>query len=304
MNDNISFSVIIPHRNSVNTLGRLFDTIPNRPDVEVILVDNSDTPITKGDISIEREYTLCWADPKRFAGGARNVGIENSHGKWLVFADADDYFTANAFDDFYRFKDCDADVVYFGMDGIYIETGERSSRGDMFTLLVKKFLSGEIDENTLRTSFPSPCSKMVRREMVEKHNLRYDEVRANNDDYFALLVGYYAKKILAYDSLVYVYVASTGSIMHRRSEEVMRTRLEVILRCNEFKKKHGLAAYQGSIAYFMSESLKYGPKTFFKFVGLLLKYRQNPFIGWKNWIKTSKRIKQTEKKDKKYITKD
>ena len=103
MNDNFSFSVIIPHRDSVKTLKRLFDTIPCNPDIEIVLVDNSDFPITKEDVNINRDYKLCWADPKRFAGGARNVGIENAHGKWLVFADADDYFTPNAFDDFYKF---------------------------------------------------------------------------------------------------------------------------------------------------------------------------------------------------------
>ena len=297
-NTNYTFSIIIPHRNSVKTLNRLFNTIPNNPDIEIILVDNSDGPLSKEEININRNYTLCWADPKRYAGGARNVGIENAHGKWLVFADADDYFTPNAFEDFYKFKDCEAEVVYFGMDGIFIETGERSTRGDSFTFLVKSYLNGDINEYTLRTSFPSPCSKLVRHELVERHAIRYDEVCANNDDYFALLVGYYAKKILAYDSLVYVYVASAGSIMHRRSEEVMKTRLEVILRCNQFKKRHGLKKYQGSVAYFMAEGIKYGPGVFFRFVKLIVKYRQNPFIGWRNWLMTAKRIKTAERKEK------
>lgn len=303
MNDNFSFSVIIPHRDSVKTLKRLFDTIPSNPDIEIVLVDNSDIPITKEDINVNRDYQLCWVDPKRYAGGARNVGIENAHGKWLVFADADDYFTPNAFDDFYKFVNSDVDIVYFGMDGIYIETGERSSRGDIFTQLVKKYLAGDIDEMTLRTSFPSPCSKMVRHELVTKHSIRYDEVCANNDDYFALLAGYYANKITACDSLVYVYVASTGSIMHRRSKEVMQTRFEVILRCNQFKKNHGLGNYQGSVMYLLSESRHYGIKAIWEFLTLLVKYKQNPFIGINNWIKTAKRIRTLEKKDAKYIVK-
>lgn len=303
MNDFFSFSVIIPHRNSVNTLKRLFDTIPERSDIEIILVDNSDVPITKEDVNINRDYQLCWADPKRFAGGARNVGIENAHGKWLVFADADDYFTPNAFDDYYKFVNSDVDIVYFGMDGVYIETGERSTRGDMFTQLVQKYLAGDIDEMTLRTSFPSPCSKMVRHELVIKHSIRYDEVCANNDDFFALIAGYYANKVTAYDSLVYVYVASTGSIMHRRSKEVMQTRFEVILRCNQFKKHHGLGKYQGSVMYFLSESRHYGIKAIFEFVLMLVKYKQNPFIGMSNWLATAKRIKRQERKDSKYIVK-
>jgi glycosyltransferase involved in cell wall biosynthesis len=304
MNDFFSFSVIIPHRNSVNTLKRLFDTIPERSDIEIILVDNSDIPITKEDVNINRDYQLCWADPKRFAGGARNVGIENAHGKWLVFADADDYFTPNAFDDYYKFVNSDVDIVYFGMDGVYIETGERSTRGDMFTQLVQKYLAGDIDEMTLRTGFPSPCSKMVRHELVSKHSIRYDEVRANNDDYFALLAGYYANKVTAYDSLVYVYVASTGSIMHRRSKDVMLTRFEVILRCNQFKKQHGLGKYQGSVMYFLSESRHYGVKAMWEFVLMLVKYKQNPLIGMKNWQKTAKRIRIKEKKETAYLVKE
>ncbi len=299
----IDFSVIIPHRNSKETLPRLFETIPVSPSIEIIVVDNSDEPLTKDEIDINREYSLYWAEPKRFAGGARNVGIENSRGKWLVFADADDYFTPNAFDDFYKFIDSEVDIVYFGMDGIYIETGERSDRGDRFTNMVKKYLSGKIDEKAIRSGFSSPCSKMVKRELVSKHNIRFDEVAANNDDFFALQAGYFAKTITAYDSLVYVYVATAGSIMHKRDAKTMLVRLEVILRCNKFKKEHGLGNYQGSVAYFFSQAAHYDMKTFFRFVSLLFKYRQNPLIGCKNWFHTFKKVRVQDKEEQSYITK-
>ena len=245
---------------------------------------------------------MFWAEPKRYAGGARNVGLENAHGKWLVFADADDYFTPNAFDDFYRFIDSEVDVVYFGMDGIFIKTGEKSDRGDRFTHMVRSYLSGEIDEYAIRTGFSSPCSKMVKRELVSKHNIRFDEVAANNDDFFALQAGYYAKEITAYDSLVYVYVATAGSIMHKRDEETMLVRLEVILRCNQFKKKHNLGAYQGSVAYFFSQAIHYNIKTFFRFVALLFKYKQNPLIGCGNWFKTFKRVRIKDQEEKSYLS--
>jgi hypothetical protein len=56
------------------------------------------------------------------------------------------------------------------------------------------------------------------------------------------------------------------------------------------------------VAYFFAEARKYGFKTVLEFMSLLIKYRQNPFIGWRDWLGTAKRIKAKEQKDKKYVT--
>ena len=49
--NNIDFSVIIPHFNSFNLLGKLIESIPNRREIEVIVVDdnsdNSDIKVFK-----------------------------------------------------------------------------------------------------------------------------------------------------------------------------------------------------------------------------------------------------------------
>lgn len=298
----IDFSVIIPQRNSLQTLPRLFKSIPQSDNIEIILVDNTPSPITKEDIGIDREYNLFWSHPDRCAGGARNVGIENAHGQWLIFSDADDFFTQEAFSVFESQKDSDADIIYFCAQGIYPDTGLSSDQADLYTNLVRNYLQDSKNEISLRLSFHVPWAKMVKRSFVEKNRLKFDEVVANNDDYFALTAGYYAKKIKAVNKTVYYYAVSQGSIMRRRSLEVMKTRFEVILRCNQFKKQHGLSEYQGSVMYFLAESRHYGFSAMLKFIALLLKYRQNPLIGYKNWLKTSKKIKIQEQKDKKYIT--
>lgn len=300
----IDYSLIIPQRNSIDTLPRLFSSVPDREDIEILLVDNSPEPITKEQVGIERDYQLFWSSPTRFAGGARNVGMDYAQGKWLIFSDADDYFVPGAFDIFDHYKDSDADIIYFCADGVYPETGERSEQADLYTQLVRNYLKDPTKEWDLRLSFHVPWAKMVRRSFVEENHIRYDEVVANNDDFFSLVAGYYAKKIESVDKVVYLYVVSRGSLMRRRSLDVMRTRYEVILRCNQFKKLHGLRRYQGSVMYFLAESRHYGIKAMWEFIIMLFKYRQNPLIGLKNWVQTAKRINHKEKKEASLIVKD
>lgn len=301
--NNIDFSVIIPQRNAIDTLPRLFASIPDMPGIEIIVVDNTPVPITKADVGIDREYTLLWSSPDRCAGGARNVGIENAHGKWLIFSDADDYFCDGAFNTFYEHIESKSDVIYFCAEGIFPDTGERSDQADLYTRLVKNYLSSPSSEYRLRMNFHVPWAKMVRKDFVDENNIRYDEVVANNDDYFALLAGYYAKHIEAIDKIVYSYAVTRGSIMRRRSYDVIKTRYEVILRCNKFKREHNLSEYQSSIMYFFSEVKNYGVKGILEFICLLFKYKQNPLIGMSNWYKTYLRRKAIDKKEKDYIIK-
>lgn len=297
-----SISVIIPHRNSMALLPKLFSSIPDRDDIEIILVDNSPSKVRKADIKQSRVYSLLYSDPSRGAGGARNVGIENASGKWLLFADADDYFADSAFDVFFSKINSDADLVYTGMGGVYIDTGERSDRGDGYTRLVKQYLANEIPETDIRFKFSSPCCKMVRHDMVKEHLLRYDEVVASNDMYFSMLCGYYAKKIEAVDVISYIATVSRGSLTKRRDYAVISSRYHVNLRYNQFLRKHGYPQYQRSVLNYALTLCKMGINPALETLWGIIKYCQNPFVGYKNWIKSAKVQNVRNKKDEKYIT--
>ena len=82
-----TFSVIIPHRNSLQTLAKAINSVPESNTIEVIVVDNSAKPIKEKDIAndVNRKFELCYSSPLKGAGHARNVGIQHAHGDYLVF---------------------------------------------------------------------------------------------------------------------------------------------------------------------------------------------------------------------------
>ena len=292
---------IIPQRNSIQTLARLFDSIPVSSQIEIILVDNSLDPIKKEDVGIDRDYILLHADSKRYAGGARNVGIENAHGKWLVFADADDFFAQNAFDVFDSYLDSDAEIIYFCAQGIYSDTMKLSDRGNHYTSLVQKYIKGEVKEQKIRFDFSVPWAKMIKKELVDKNNIRFAEVIASNDIYFSLLAGYHAKKIDAVEQCVYFVSTTRGSLTNRRNTEVNYSQYLENLKRNFFLREKGFSAYQASIMVFFFRAFKFSKRRLFRMFGDLIRYRQNPFVGWENWFNTYFSLKKKEKNNI-YIT--
>ena len=297
----IDFSIIIPHRNSIPKLKKLISTIPNSNKIEIIVVDNSDIPLLKNQLLLDRDIQLFYSNKEKGAGGARNVGIDNAHGKWLVFADADDYFIENAFSFLGSQLNNVADIVFFKANCVYSDTGENGGRADVYNRLVDNYLKNIENENDIRLCFLVPWAKMIRRDYVINNSFKFDEVVASNDVFFSLLTGFNAKKICALPYVVYTVTVSRGSLTRRRDKAVVEARFIVKLRYNQFVKEKALPDYQQSIMVHLKQASRFGMSTLWLFVKLLFKYKQNPFVGWNNWFYTVL-YGFTHRKDNKYIT--
>lgn len=301
MNYMFNYSVIIPHRNSIDSVPRLLKSIPPREDIEVILVDNSDIPISKDDIVCNhRDFQLLWSSPQKFAGGARNIGLNNAHGKWIIFADADDFFTPNAFSIFDSHFNSDADLIYFKSDSVYDDTLKPSDRHLLFNSFIDNYNSGRIDELGCRLSYLVPWGKMINHNLINQHQLRFDEVLAANDAFFSTLVGYYSNKFEVDDGVVYVITTRKASLANRHDLPVIKSRFLVTLRRNEFLKKKGLPDRQGSVMVYLYQSFSWGIKNHLWFIKMIIKYKQNIFIGMKNWINTYKNLRRDKRKNGSY----
>lgn len=304
MTEQIEFSVIIPvWRGAIKYLPKLLSSIPVRKGIEIIIVDNSKDPVSRDEIQSERDFVFLHSAPERHAGGSRNDGIVAAKGKWLIFADADDYFSQNAFDVFYKYKDSDSEIVYTCPQGVYIDTKDYSDRGKHYYDMVCDFLDGKKTEEDLRYGFGTPWAKMISHDLVDREHLRFDEIRASNDIYFSATTGYYARKIDADRSITYYVTVNRGSLTRRRDFESLNARLYGSAHRNQFFRKHGLKNRQTSVMAILYKARKLSLMQKLELVKTLIKLKQNPFIGWRNWVFSFAKAKEREEKEHSYIIK-
>lgn len=298
-----NYSVIIPHftrSGNTDALLRAVESIPEREDIEVFVIDNSLTPIPDNLFQNRQNVRILYSSNERKAGGARNVGIENSDAKWFLFLDADDFFTEKAFSSFDRFLDSDYDLVFSLKRSVYgDDISKPAHRGDFTSNLVREFIRTG-DDTDLRINYPSPCAKMVRSSLVKENNIRFDEVPASNDVMFALKVGLAAKKIGADAEETYTVTTTAGSITRSRSLENIESVFFVRERYNKMLKENGYRPNKSEMICIV-RSAKYGIKPFFKLFFIALK-SGNLFNGWRNWVNSffHQFSKQKRKDDAKY----
>lgn len=112
-------SVIVPVFNSENLLNKCLDSIKNQSlnDIEIICIDDGSTD---NSFKILEDYKSHDSRFKIFqqenegAGSARNKGIENSHGEYLLFVDSDDYIEKETCEKLYEQANrLDCDLILF-----------------------------------------------------------------------------------------------------------------------------------------------------------------------------------------------
>lgn len=241
----LNFSIIIPHHNIPKLLKRCLASIPQRDDLEVIVVDdNSDPQIVDFDNFPGKEradVTILHNEGKKWAGTARNRGIEAASGRWLIFADADDFFNFCLSDMLDKYAESDADIVFFkanSLDGeTYCTSSKTERRVRHINKYFKKYLAGDkMGETLLRYAWGEPWAKMYRREMVESHGIRFDETPIHEDTIFTYTAGYFAQKIEADPHCIYCVTYRPGSLSTTVSEEKLLARVEVFARKERFMR--------------------------------------------------------------------
>ncbi|MGL5980478.1 MAG: glycosyltransferase family 2 protein [Phocaeicola sp.] len=272
---NINYTIIIPHKNTPHLLRKCLSSIPKRDDVQIIVIDdNSDSELSILDELIAEkkdcvEFIRLNKEESASAGRARNIGIKKAKGRWLLFADADDYFSENLNTFLEYYKDIEhIDVIYFDAQVV-----DEKGITTVFTMTkyITNFLNNKkYSKEVIKFELWTPWIRMVRKELVLKNNIQFEERAIGNDMLFSLTCGKLASSMEVYNKVLYYYYKpSEGSLTSKYyTKERIADQIELKVKLNcfyddiNYKFKHPIL-YAGIYS-------KY-PKEYFKLVFKVLK---------------------------------
>lgn len=239
-------SIIIPCYNVGKYIDRCVESLVNQTigleALELIFINDASTDDTY-------EKLLDWE--KRYQdsilvinnstnmrqGGARNIGIRYASAEYVGFVDSDDWVDVTMYQKMYdvveRYHVDEVGVMYQreDMNGrVYHE--DREYQGPKGTVFFKN--NGE-----KRFSMPGGIwSKLYRKSVILDNDVFFPEHLVYEDNYWAVLLGYYVKSCYFIDEVLYHYFVNLESTIMSRDALHHMDRLEIeILKREELKRR-------------------------------------------------------------------
>lgn len=215
----VKVSVILPVYNSEKHLAQCLDSIlaQTLQEIEMIFVNDGSKD---GSLAILQEYAkkdsrITVIDQEnRGAGAARNRGLAEAKGEYLLFLDADDFFEPDLLSEAYdTAKVCDADIVLVASDEYHMDIGKYirnpyTVREDYYPPY-NPFSVRELTGNCFFSCVGWAWDKLMKRSFVEACGLQFQEQRTTNDLFFVYAAWISAKRI-AYSRKVLVHQRRGG----------------------------------------------------------------------------------------------
>lgn len=210
-------SIIVPIYNAEKYLNKCIDSLVNqtKKELEFILVNDGSTDLSEDIIKSYKDKRIKYFKNKNQGiGKTRNFGIDKATGKYLMFLDSDDYLDINACEKLYNkaIKE-KSDLVVF--DFYRVEETLKE-------VTINNFKSSALKENPnlLLDINLGPCNKLIKRELIDKNNTRFNEELKYEDTPFVTEIIKNANKISKLNEYLHYYVIHSNSETTVRDERV------------------------------------------------------------------------------------
>ena len=257
-------SVVVPVYNVERYLDRCIKSVCRQSysNLEILLVDDG---------SLDRSGVMCEEYKKMDdrikvihkenggLGDARNVGVENATGKYLLFVDSDDRIHENLVRDTVEVAEKNqAEVVIFD----YIGEEENGNLTDRFTFSfpVDQILKASREKELIMRSC-SAVNKLIRKDFWSKSELKFPKGRYYED--LATIPKLMAKvqRGIYLQEVYYYYLTRDGSIMHSKNfEKNYEDRTWAVDQLLAYFEKESLTeVYRNELEYLVFENTFFVP---------------------------------------------
>lgn len=201
----VKVSVVIPVYNGEAYLHQCLDSVcaQTLEEIEIICVDDGSTDaswqILKEYEEKDSRFRLIQQENQHVAA-ARNNGMEQAQGEYVIFWDCDDFFEPRALEHLYlRAEETEADICVCKNDLYYSKDGKRYPDGA--SLNFKRIPEGETfnrftnSEHILSFINAVVWNKLFRRSFLVENNLTFPSFRMGEDQPFVYVALCLASKI-------------------------------------------------------------------------------------------------------------
>ena len=247
-------SIIIAAYNAASFISRLLESITDSSFLEIIVVNDGSSDSTPEIISrmalADRRIHLVNQE-NMGVSAARNQGIREAKGKWLMFADADDWYDDEQLEMLItHLEDIDdgIDIATFGVKHVFSQKVVEHPVSEQI-LTTRNFLQeGLFMEASWNYAF--------RHDIIEKYQICFPEGIVNTEDQnFNLKAFVSSEKIASFNLMVYNYNktndSSASSKKHKKewTEAPLLSAIDLI----DFCRKHHLQIelIKGNLAHLL-----------------------------------------------------
>lgn len=219
-------SVVIPVFNSEAYLNECLSTIMNQTldldKYEVIVVndasDDNSLSIIDSYVSKYKNLKLINID-KSGAAAARNVGLKESRGKYVIFLDSDDFFELDMLSELLTVaEENDAQIILFDADKYNTKDNQYQKTNLLNFRIENNVYSAEsISEKLYQITSPVPWTKFYRRSFLLSNKILYQNLENSNDLYFSWVSLALAKRIVIKNKIYTHYrINVNGSVQNTK----------------------------------------------------------------------------------------
>ena len=280
-------------------------------DIELLIIDDGSERRHHFivDVFLSDPRVKVFHRPHKGVSAARNYGINNASGTWLMFLDSDDYLESCWYSELKPYLNKAADLIIFNgykdANGIktknqfFVKEGIDYGGSEELKLLVMKsaFTVGRLPKGYLNYfSLGSPCGRLFKTSFIKENGIIFDEeVTFAEDTLFALNVLYKAHSIIYAEKYLYHYVMHDNSATHRYRQGVSVEMIKFFNTASLFFVDNKLedkmdSAYLNRVFHEMNRAIRLeffhedNPNSFFE------KHREaNRFVGTEPFCSALKR---------------